>query len=442
MPKPVPGPSTYDYGTPGSPDYIPAQITPQPRPVVPNVSSSGTQSQQFVGPTGLLAPTTNVNNQSAPAPIAAAAPTAPTSPTVPMVVPDTQASTAAPRIASTGFSSSSITPGTATASVPSMGSAIQSAYDKASKAYEDSLKLSPEELSTQEDLDKLITSTKRAYTDIEDKPIAMQFITGQLSSVERRANTLAEPLERKLARMQASRLASVEASKFGLEQASTRLSEARADDRAAKTDAESARRFEVEQASAAETRALAEKRFAQDQKEFGMTYALQQQQLRQTAANKAAEVEKVDTEKSQAALGTANLVNQLLQGDYEGITGGLFGKSILTRLGTTNQKETNLFKQIQGQLALGARQLVKGSGAISDFEAKTLQEAASALGTNLKNEDFKDALVQIRGALLSNTGQAVNVELTDPETGKSQVVSTNRDGIGSAIKDGLVVKYK
>lgn len=95
----------------------------------------------------------------------------------------------------------------------------------AEKIYQDSLKIGADELSTQEDLDKLIDSAKQGFQNTKGQTIPMEFITGQLKSVEERANLLKEPLERKLARLQAARTSSLEASKFALERADKKLTE-------------------------------------------------------------------------------------------------------------------------------------------------------------------------------------------------------------------------
>lgn len=107
---------------------------------------------------------------------------------------------------------------------PQTAAAIQNAE----QAVQDAMKISPDELSTQADLDRLIESTKKAFLNIEDQPIPLQFITGQLASVERRALGLAEPLERRLARLQAKRTAALDASEFALERADEAAERARA----------------------------------------------------------------------------------------------------------------------------------------------------------------------------------------------------------------------
>jgi len=330
------------------------------------------------------------------------------------------------------------------------------AVKDATKLYEDSMKISAEELSTQGDLDRLIESTKKGYRMIKDKVIPMEFITGQFESVEERALNLAEPLESKLARLQAARTSSLEASKFALDRADKALSREdllAENARKEKADAEklvSGTSFydpktgEFKQAPSttkAESFTLSPGEVRYDA-EGNVIAKGGPKPMSDSAIEKANEKSEADQAKTNVSLDTANLVNQLLAGDFKGITGsGPFGKSWATQVGWSNQKEVNLFNQIQAQLALGARQLIKGSGAISDFEAKTLQSAASALGRNLSNTDFQNALLQIRGALLSNTGQSVNVRITDPNTGESDIITTTRDGISEAIQDGMRVDF-
>lgn len=111
----------------------------------------------------------------------------------------------------------------------------------AEKIYQKSLEISPDELSTQEDIDKILTEAERVKQSgrlgvqaTSEKAIPMEFITGQQRAIENRvSNELlglkaqAEPLEQKMARLQARRIASTEASKFALERADKRVAEAK-----------------------------------------------------------------------------------------------------------------------------------------------------------------------------------------------------------------------
>ena len=69
--------------------------------------------------------------------------------------------------------------------------------------------------------------------------------------------------------------------------------------------------------------------------------------------------------------------------------------------GSDYQRTKNIYDQLKGLLSLENRSKLKGSGAISDYEAKTLERAASSLGTNLGNKDFKDELAKLKAELLA-----------------------------------------
>lgn len=131
-----------------------------------------------------------------------------------------------------------------------MTSEAQKAYDLAAQAYENSLKLSPDELSTQEDIDKLIEQTKAGYEAIkgqgEGVATPLRFISGQLSSVERRATNLIEPLENKMARLQSARQASMQASQFALDKAQSLMQAEKDESRYSSEMAEDKRRWETE----------------------------------------------------------------------------------------------------------------------------------------------------------------------------------------------------
>jgi len=129
-----------------------------------------------------------------------------------------------PKIASTQFQTQPLPKiPTTESTIPSPGATTMTSEEK---AYQDNLKIGADELSTQEDLDKLLESARTGYQNTKGQSIPMEFITGQLKSVEERANLLKEPLERKLARLQAQRLANTEASKFALERSDKQKGEA------------------------------------------------------------------------------------------------------------------------------------------------------------------------------------------------------------------------
>lgn len=194
--------------------------------------------------------------------------------------------------------------------------------------------------------------------------------------------------------------------------------------------------------------ALAEKQFNEDVRQFGLNYALDQKKT-------AIEQLKVDLTNPQSpqnqqkaegdATNTINLVNQLLQNPNIGaISGFLQGKLGLSNLDPRSDTALakNQYDQIKGMLALENRSKLKGQGAVSDFEGKTLESAASALKTNLGDAEFKRQLIQVKGAIATSHGLPTTVLITDPKTGESQELQSNSAGIASAIKDGMLVEYK
>ncbi len=102
----------------------------------------------------------------------------------------------------------------------------------------------------------------------------------------------------------------------------------------------------------------------------------------------------------------------------------------------------NKYEQLKGILALDNRQKLKGSGAVSDFESRTLERASSALGRNLGEEEFSNELNRIKGVFQTAAGLQATVKITDPTTNQSSTIQANRAGINSALADGLTVEYQ
>lgn len=152
------------------------------------------------------------------------------------------------------------------------------------------------------------------------------------------------------------------------------------------------------------------------------------------------------TAAQQSASQSIGIVNNLLQGDvYKNITGAAQGPLGLPfgTLGIFNQQAVNQYDQLQGLLKLGIRGLIKGQGAVSDYEGKILGQAASSLGRNLSNEDFKQALLKIRGTLQTNNGGETLVIVKD-KNGKALGPATPLSGqdIYNAINDGNAIEYQ
>ena len=113
----------------------------------------------------------------------------------------------------------------------------------------------------------------------------------------------------------------------------------------------------------------------------------------------------------QAATLSIGAVNNLLSGDRYKAIAGVVQTGSIPFFG--DRAAVAEYKQLKASLALGARSLIKGSGAVSDFEARMLQEASSALSRTTNEGQMKQALQTVRGVLKTNNGQETEVIIKD-----------------------------
>jgi hypothetical protein len=126
---------------------------------------------------------------------------------------------------------------------------------------------------------------------------------------------------------------------------------------------------------------------------------------------------------------TISLVDELLSRDTGAITGV---KNIFKYATGENQYTENLFKELQAKLSLSGREQLKGTGQISDFEAKMLADSVSALKTNLSNEDFAKELAKIKTILSGETTQ-VNSSNVKPQNGQVKFGENAKDIVNGIL---------
>lgn len=114
----------------------------------------------------------------------------------------------------------------------------------------------------------------------------------------------------------------------------------------------------------------------------------------------------------------ANVINTLMNRDTGAITGLRNPFAFMTG---DAQLTKNYYNQLKGLLSLENRAKLKGSGAISDFESKTLDRAASALGTNLSNEGFKQVLGELASVFGGGQSQGGMITMQSPDGQTYQV---------------------
>ena len=108
---------------------------------------------------------------------------------------------------------------------------------------------------------------------------------------------------------------------------------------------------------------------------------------------------------------------------------------------TKGSPAVNQYEQLKALLALGKRALLKGSGAISDYEAGVLQKASSELGRNLKEDQFSTALKKVRGVLRTNSGLDTEVIIVDSEGNQLGQGLLSGQDIYEAVIDGNEIIY-
>lgn len=107
---------------------------------------------------------------------------------------------------------------------------------------------------------------------------------------------------------------------------------------------------------------------------------------------------------------------------------------------TPNYQVLSQYKQLKGMLSLEKRALLKGSGAISDYEAKVLDKAASSLSRGQSEKEFKKTLLEVRGIFETAAGQETKVQVISPN-GQTKTGFLDRNMITSALSQGYKIEY-
>lgn len=296
--------------------------------------------------------------------------------------------------------------------------------DSARKKYEDEQqRLS--DIQSQEDVKSL--GARREQDQILDTPGGLLSGANQAAKVaDRRSNS--ELADLAVQENAASRSTAVAKDAYDTAiNAGKTVSEAKA---AADKSAQEQKNTEV-------TQKLSQDKFNEDTRQFGLTYAQNQQKIDTDKANS----NTPDATQKAGALSSVNLINTLLDNPAIDAISGFEAPTTLIP-GTNAQLAKNQFNQLKGILSLENRSKLKGQGAVSDFEGKTLDRAASALDRNLSDADFKKQLKQVKGAISSSNGLPVIIVVTDPKTGQSQTLQSDSAGIAHAIEDGNLVEYQ
>ena len=423
----------------------PVSTTPTPASPTPSYTPAGYTPDQYqaILKQGQAAQAAGYSPSQAVIPQSTSTPTpAPSAQTqaIPQVLPPNQYGSYLPPAGTPSQGAQNAPGATSAPATPQVSPQAQKAVELAQSAYERSLQISPDELSTQEDLDKLIESSKTAYRNAKGQAIPLEFITGQLKSLEERAIGLAEPLEQKLSRMQAARLSSIESSKFALDRADKALESEYERAGTARTEAEAARRFGIEQAGSEVTRALQEKiygqgkidadrkfaqdkieadrKFEEDKRQFGLDYAIKQREL--AAKEKTASITGGATAEKKLAIQNEalTLAKELRGADAIGkssAVGGSFAKFVPFGSSLGLQGNRNAYEAKVGSLKamLTYDNLKLMTGVLTDRDIAFLTSIGTSLTTDMNESEFDLELDKVIGKLESATSDAGYVTAPD-----------------------------
>lgn len=312
------------------------------------------------------------------------------------------------------------------------------AYIAAYKSYIDSLKESADVKEAKQAYLDFIKSKKEGLKNIEDQTIPMQFITGQQRSLEDRAGIQEENLLGRIGIAEGAQKATQESLKAGLDLEGKLLD--------LEKPVEVGGQLYTIGSDGSYTPLLPEKKagfeLGEGQAKYeynpttgkyeiiaqrGKTYApttggtigvggttgtlsplaqAVQKGIITIAQVPAAQRAGVSAELATSGIATNrettlqsyyDVVNSLINNPNAGkISGYVEGFLGLGNLKPGAQLAKNQYDQLKGILSLENREKLKGSGAISDYEFRVLSQAATALGRNLKDEDFMAQLVKIR----------------------------------------------
>jgi len=379
-------------------------------PTIPQVSTPSSQNSQNMP---LLTPPASVTNPNAtqtPTPTISAPKTTPVAPVISPYAP--KPSTASMQTTPSGSVVNAATGGVMsvpTPTIPNVGGPTTPTatptpaanpytspeYEAAMKAYLAATTVTPEEEQNAKDLANIESSLRSAYTNTEGQAIPLEFITGQKRRLQESAVDLAQPLQAKQTLLQNKKTAALDASKFALEQAGKMLDRKKPVELSAGGQLINPITGEVvASAPKAATTANANNDPARvlsidEAKTLGVPYG--------TTVGDAVKSGKTPGKEDAGKDSTGTIMtalDQLIASDTNAISGVPSLSAFIP--GTDAQKTKNLYDQVKGMLSLENRNLLKGSGAISDFESKTLEKAASSLGRNLSDKDFKATLQDLK----------------------------------------------
>jgi hypothetical protein len=118
-----------------------------------------------------------------------------------------------------------------------------------------------------------------------------------------------------------------------------------------------------------------------------------------------------------------NMVNNLIGGNYQAVSGGFRTPGFMTPLVPGSAAARADYEGLKNLLTLAARGQLKGSGAVSDFETKMLEKAAMAgLSPELPEQEFLARLKLLQQDLMAGGANQSSQIVIAPDGQQIQIV--------------------
>ena len=159
------------------------------------------------------------------------------------------------------------------------------------------------------------------------------------------------------------------------------------------------------------------------------------------------EAVEADESARQTQLTTIGLVNNLLANPNQ--LDAVSGTVRRARVGVGSTPARLL--QLKALTSLNEREKLRGSGAISDFEANLLANSANTLNSaildngtvRLPEGELEQQLRNLRGISQLRIGETADVLVTDPASGETRSIQElSRDQLDSLHLDGFVIDFQ
>lgn len=306
------------------------------------------------------------------------------------------------------------------------------AVSEAEKAYKESLGISADETKTQEEIDLLAEAARLGYQGTKGQAIPLQFITGQLKSQEERATGLMEPLERKLARMQAARTSSLNASKFSLERAD-KAAEAAKPTTSTVAPGQTMVRYNPATGKTETVFSAPKERKTSTVTAGGRTLVIDDSTgevikdlgYAGTKDPSASTTGAASELKGNALKAATDLLTRFTAGKGTSAVGksnlfGSLGYGLLP--GTDRADFVKTYDNLKSILSLDNVSLLKGQGAITENERKLLADASTKLDRNLSETEFKTVLEEVVRILGDKVRGGTGAAVSDSPDGEIEII--------------------